>query len=66
MAYNNKNIPEDYKDLGWENNIQNKDEYQNCKHDKREVNNSTFINRDTDIVTICDECKVLWHTDASD
>ena len=69
-------LPEGYKDLGWQRYSGNCEEIANCvklghndyrneKHWK-EFDNSLFMNRCTDVITICDECKIVWHTDMSD
>lgn len=62
-------IPEDYKDLGWQLHPGNSEEIKKCselKHQIRKIDNSMFTNRGTDIIYICDECKILWHIDMSD
>jgi hypothetical protein len=45
------------------------DRVQACRdagHPRREFDNSTFRFRCTDVITICDECKYIYHTDMSD
>ena len=69
-------LPNGYKDLGWQKHAGNSEEvkqccekghndYRNEKH-QREFDNSLFQNRCTDVVKICDECKIVWHIDMSD
>lgn len=65
----NKFIPPDgYKNIGWQ--IRGTEpEVVLCrelKHKTKEFDNSNFMMRCTDIVTICDECKYFYHTDMSD
>lgn len=68
-------MPSGYKDIGWQmsggvpeynacvalghNNHNNPDHW-------REFDNSLYLNRRTNVVTICDKCKLVWHTDMSD
>lgn len=69
-------LPKGYKDLGWQLHAGNSVEVKNCidkKHNDRtsakhwrEFDNSTYLYRCTDVVTICDECKIVFHTDMSD
>jgi len=57
-----------YKDLGWQKNG-DEPELIACReagHKTREHDNSLFRYRATDVITICDECKHLYHTDMSD
>lgn len=69
-------LPEGYRDLGWQMHTGNSEEikkcyeeghhnYKNPKH-LREFDNSLFMNRSTDMIYICDECKIVWHVDSSD
>lgn len=63
-------LPEGYRDIGWQMTLENPD-YAACVvahqwKDRREFDNSTFRNRCTDVITICDTCKIVWHTDMSD
>lgn len=61
------NKPVDYTDLGWQ--LWNHPKVKMCmeaKHKTREFDNSQYMNRCTDVVTICDECKYVYHTDMSD
>ena len=37
-----------------------------ANHGRREFDNSLFMSRGTDIITICDECRYIYHTDMSD
>ncbi len=69
-------LPEGYRDLGWQLYSGNSEEVANCiklghndmKTEKhwREFDNSLYLSRCTDVVTICDECKTVRHTDMSD
>lgn len=62
-------LPDGYKDLGWQLIPENSPEMSECitlRHKKREFDNSRYKNRGTDIITICDECKIVWHIDMSD
>jgi len=64
-------LPEGYKDLGWQLHKGNSKEIANCvelgHHDHwREFDNSLYLHRCTNIVKICDECKIVWHIDMSD
>jgi len=66
-------LPEGYKDLGVRNSWNSEvSEFSACVaagHNHRgwrEFDNSLYQNRGTDVVTICDTCKVVWHTDMSD
>jgi len=43
-------------------------EYCACKdkkHNVREIDNGAYLNRGTDTVYVCDECKLVWHVDSS-
>lgn len=43
------------------------DERTLCHHKKiREFDNSYYLNRCTDVIYICDECKIFWRVDMSD
>lgn len=68
--------PEGYTDIGWQMSLERNPEYKAC-YEKghfdrtkpihtREYDNSMYMNRGTDVITICDECKIIWHTDMSD
>lgn len=69
-------LPDGYKDLGWQKHSGNSQEVKQCcekghndyRNEKRqrEFDNSLFQNRCTDVVKICDECKIVWHIDMSD
>ena len=68
-------LPEGYKDLGWQLNKDSNKEIANCiklghcynaKHRWREFDNSYYLLRCTDVIKICDECKIVWHIDMSD
>ena len=72
MAERNPNagrfsLPGGYTDLGW---YQYKHEKvvacSEAKHRKREFDNSLYLCRCTDVITICDECKYVYHVDMSD
>lgn len=60
--------PFGYTDLGWQLNPDNQSliKCRESKHQLREFDNSTFRYRCTDVITICDECKTVYHTDMSD
>jgi hypothetical protein len=61
-------IPVEYTDLGWQISLENQT-YKNCydlKHTRREFDNSMYLYRCTDVITICDECKFIFHIDMSD
>lgn len=70
------NLPEGYKDLGWQRHKGNCTEIANCielghndrRNEKhwRQFDNSLYLCRCTDVVYICDECKIVWHIDMSD
>jgi len=69
-------LPDGYKDLGWQLYSGNCQEIANCVklgHNDhrtdphwREFDNSLYRYRRTDNITICDECKIVWHIDMSD
>jgi len=69
-------LPAGYKDLGWQKNSRNSEEVKQCCEQghnsrtaevrQREFDNSLYQFRCTDVVTICDACKIVWHTDMSD
>lgn len=68
-------LPKGYKDLGWQVTRANEQLNQCCEkghNDRRnekhwrEFDNSLYKFRCTDVVTICDECKIVFHTDMSD
>ena len=57
-----------YRDLGWQLSSNNP-ALLACLaagHKTREHDNSLIVCRGTDVITICDECKHLYHTDMSD
>jgi len=67
--YNKFKLPEGYKDLGWQLHSGNSEEVKRCcenKHKTWEFDNSLFRCRCTDVITICDVCKTVRHTDMSD
>ena len=64
-------LPEGYEDLGWQMHHQhpnwpNVHACLDAKHKRREFDNSTYKFRCTNVITICDECKQVFHTDMSD
>lgn len=69
-------LPDGYKDLGWQKHPGNNEEVKQCcekghnnlmnETHQMEFDNSLFLNRCTDVVRICDECKIVWHIDMSD
>lgn len=62
-------LPNGYTDIGWQKNFITGSPEKKCLdlgHKRREFDNSLFKYRCTDVVTICDECKIVWHTDMSD
>ena len=64
-------LPEGYEDLGWQLHSGHSSwphimKCHELKHKKREFDNSLYRYRCTDVVTICDECKHVYHTDMSD
>ena len=69
-------LPTGYKDLGWQLHSGNSQEVKQCcekGHNDmrtephiREFDNSLYQYRCTDVIKICDECKIAWHTDMSD
>lgn len=66
--YNKFILPEGYTNIGWQVSG-NEPELVACrelKHKTREFDNSLRIMRCTDVITICDECKYVYHTDMSD
>lgn len=60
--------PDGYRDLGWQLSGDNPDLLAclAAGHKRREFDNSLRLWRCTDVVTICDECKFVYHTDMSD
>lgn len=66
-------LPEGYKDIGWQVGLDNVDKRicHQSGHTMRdgqitEFDNSLFLNRCTDVVTLCSVCKIVDHTDMSD
>lgn len=70
-------LPEGYTDLGFQNGWAtippqvvecHRQLHENWTTDPhtREFDNSMFQNRGTDVITICDTCKIVYHTDMSD
>lgn len=67
--YNKFILPDGYRDIGWQLTLEGSPDFAKCiksKHRAREFDNSLFINRCTDVIRICDECKIISHTDMSD
>ena len=63
--------PAGYTDLGWQLCTEHPawPVVQACKeagHKRKEFDNSLFRFRCTDVITICDECRYIYHTDMSD
>ena len=61
--------PHGYKDLGWQLHIGNSDEVKKCHdmgHRRKQFDNSLYLNRCTEAIYICDECKNIYHIDMSD
>jgi hypothetical protein len=61
--------PDGYIDLGWQLYSGNSQEVKACVdagHNTKEFDNSLHRFRCTDVITICDECKTIHHTDMSD
>jgi len=62
-------IPAGFKDLGWQLDPYKTPEKIACReagHKIKEFDNSLYLHRGTDIITICEECKYVHHTDMSD
>ena len=60
-------LPKGYTDVGWQmKGIKATEACRAANHKTREFDNSLFRYRCTDVVTICDECKTVRHTDMSD
>jgi hypothetical protein len=72
VSYNPKHVDRfsipGYRDLGWQlpAHTPETDACRSAGHKTREVDNSLIVCRGTDVITICDECKHLYHTDMSD
>jgi len=64
---NTFSLPAGYKDLGWQ--LRGDDPSlvacRKAGHKTRKFDNSLFRCRCTDVITICDECKHVHHTDMS-
>jgi hypothetical protein len=68
-------LPKGYKDLGWQKHSGNCEEVKSCcdkghndmrnNEHQREFDISLFQFRCTDVVKICDYCKIVWHIDMS-
>jgi hypothetical protein len=61
-------LPQGYTDLGWQLSI-NHPAVKTCVeagHKRTKFDNSLYLHRCTDVVTICDSCKTVSHTDMSD
>jgi hypothetical protein len=61
-------MPAGYRDIGWQVGLENPDKKKcyEAKHQLREFDNSLYLYRCTDVVKICDICKIVDHTDMSD
>lgn len=61
-------LPAGYRDLGWQlrGTEPEKVACHEAGHKTHEFDNSLFMHRCTDVITICDECKHVHHTDMSD
>jgi hypothetical protein len=60
-------LPEGYVDLGFA--FVNPPRVKACweaKHKLEEFDNSLHLHRCTDVISICHECKIVWHIDMSD
>ncbi len=61
--------PDGYKDLGWQKHRGNSIEIHDALYmgyKPRQFDNSTYLNRCTDVIYIIDEAKIFWHIDMSD
>ena len=60
--------PSGYDDLGWQLRYDNPAlvACRAAKHETRRFDNSLYTHGGTDVITICDECKHIYHTDMSD
>lgn len=61
-------MPSGYTDLGWQvtaSNCEKAAECQAAKHKTKEFDNSLYRFRCTDVITICDTCKTVYHIDMS-
>lgn len=60
--------PTGYTDLGWQlwGDHPNLKQCRESNHKTHEFDNSQYMNRCTDVITICDECKTVHHIDMSD
>lgn len=59
-------LPPGYKDLGWQ--LINDPAVSACSeagHKRRYFDNSLYLCRGSDRITICDECKYVYHTDST-
>lgn len=61
-------LPAGYTDLGWQlpSNMPELVACRDAGHKRREFDNSLYRFRCTDVVSTCDECKNVTHTDMSD
>ena len=62
-------LPDGYTDLGYQVSSRNNTTVAACRaaeHITREFDNSLYRYRCTDVITLCDECKTIRHTDMSD
>ena len=61
--------PDGYTDLGWQVYSGNCDEIKKCQesgHKVKSFDNSIHLNRGTEHIYTCDECKYIYHIDSSD
>jgi hypothetical protein len=60
--------PDGYKDIGYVNfgTVPELKEHYAKKCKTRHFDNSLYMHRATDCITICDDCKIVFHTDMSD
>lgn len=61
-------MPAGYTDLGWQIPADHPQTTacRAAKHATKEFDNSLYRYRCTDVITICDDCKYVHHTDMSD
>jgi hypothetical protein len=67
--YGKWTLPKGYTDLGWQRHKGNCKEIADALakgYSVRTFDNSSHLNRCTDIVYIIDEAKIIWHIDMSD
>lgn len=66
--YNKFVLPEGHTDLGllWNTPIKEVTKCNELGHKKTTFNNSLYLHGGTDVIYICDECKIVYHVDSSD